>query len=220
MNRLGASAAWWGFFLVGWAALWLVDATVVARLSPMVFAIFFGVAGGGFAVMFARDAGSWWAAIPAGALIGLGALIAFVVSTTAPDVWGASILLAGSGVGFGAVFVRRRDQPWTLIPAGALISVAIIVASVPFAGRGEMIGVVVLGSMAALLVVLALVPIRGRRMLWPLVPAAILGVIAGFLAADAEEALEPFNWVLPAALLVVGIAVLILSRRGTDRQNP
>lgn len=184
-------------------------------------AIFFALAGIGFAVDFARDAGSWWAAIPAGSLLGLGALIAFVESTTAPDEWGASMLLAGSGLGFVAVYFRIRDHWWALIPAGLLLGVAIIVASVPIVDREEGIAVVVLGLMAAILVALALIPIRGRRMLWPLIPAGVLGVVAGFLARDAAEVLEPFNWVSPAALLVVGLVVVFrtLSGRGSRRQG-
>lgn len=219
MNRFSASGLWWGGLLVVGGALWLADATDVFNISPLVVAIFFALAGIGFAVDFARDSDSWWAAIPAGTLLGLGALIAFVESTTAPDEWGASMLLAGSGLGFLAVYLRLRDHWWALIPAGGLVSVAIIVASVPIVERGEGIAAVVLVIMAAILVALALVPIRGRRMWWPLVPAGILGVVAAFLALDAAQALEPYNWVSPAVLLVIGLFVVFrtLSGRGAGR---
>lgn len=217
-SRLSSSGLWWGGLLVVGGALWLADAADVFSISPLVVAAFFALAGIGFAVDFARDSGSGWAAIPAGALIGLGALIAFVESTTAPDEWGASMLLAGSGLGFLAVYLRQRDHWWALIPAGALATVAVIVAAVPIVGRGEGIAVVVLGIMAAILVGLALIPIRGKRMWWPLVPAGILGVVAGFLARDAAEALEPFNWVTPAVLLLIGLFFVIrtLTGRGAD----
>ena len=219
MNSNGASGLWWGLLLIGGGALWLADATDVVAVSPFVVAIFFALAGFGFAVEFARDSRRWWAAIPAGALLGLGALITFVEGTTAPDAWGASILLASSGLGFVAVYLRTRGRWWALIPAVLLLSVAVIVASVSIVDRGEGIAVVVLGIIAALLVALALVPIRGRRMVWPLVPAAILGVVAGFLANDAAEALEPYTWVSPAALLVVGVVVVFrtLSGRGAGQ---
>jgi hypothetical protein len=222
MNRIGATGLWWGLLLVGGGALWLADATRVVSVSPVVVAIFFALAGIGFAVDFARDSRSWWAAIPAGALLGLGALVAFVEVATAPAEWGASVLLAATGLGFAAVYLRNRDLWWALIPAGLLLSVAIIVASTPIVGRGEGIAVVVLGLMAAILVALAFVPMRGRRMLWLLVPAGMLGVVAAFLARGAAEALEPFNWVSPAALLVVGVVVLFraLSGREAGRQGP
>ena len=222
MNRIGSTGLWWGFLLAGGGALWLADATGVVSVSAVVVAIFFALAGIGFAVDFARDSHSWWAAIPAGALLGLGALVAFVEVTAAPDAWGASMLLAGSGLGFAAVYLRNRDHWWALVPAGLLLSVAIIVASTPIVGPGEGVAVVVLGVIAAILVALAFIPIRGRRMLWLLVPAGMLGVVAGFLARGAAEALEPFNWVSPAALLVVGVVVVFraLSGRGAGHQGP
>lgn len=216
MNRIGANGLWWGLLMVGGGALWLVDATGVVNVSPIVAAIFFALAGIGFAVDFARDPHNGWAAIPAGALIGLGALIAFVELTTAPDEWGAAMLLAGSGLGFAAVYFRMRDHWWALVPAGLLLSVAIVVASVPLVDRQQDIAVIVLGIIAAALVALALIPIRGRRMIWPLIPAGTVGVVAGFLAAGKAEVLEPFNWVSPAVLLVVGLAIAF--RALSDRQ--
>lgn len=218
-NRVASSGLWWGGLLIVAGALWLADATGVLTVSPLIVALIFALAGIGFAIDAARDSNSWWAAIPAGALIGLGALIAFVEGTSAADEWGAAILLASSGIGFLAVYLRAREHWWALIPAGVLLSVAIIVASVPIVDSGTGIAVVVLGIMAAMLVVVALVPIRGRRMWWPLVPAGILAVVAAFLARGEIEALEPFNWVVPSALLVMGLFVVLrtLSGRGAGR---
>jgi hypothetical protein len=222
MNRARTSALWWGFLLIGGGALWLADATGFFAISPIVVAIFFALAGIGFGIDFARDAGSWWAAIPAGALLGLGALIAFVEGATAPGEWGAAMLLAGTGFGFVAVYVRIRDQWWALIPGGLLLSAAIIVAVVPIVDRGEGIAAIVLGIMVVMLVALALVPIRGRRMLWLLIPAGMLGVVGALLARDKAAVLEPFNWVSPAALLVVGLVIVLrtASGRGAGRQGP
>jgi hypothetical protein len=219
MNPSRGTGLWWGVLLIGAGALWLADATGAVVVSPFVVAAFFALAGAGFAYDFARDAHSWWAAIPAGALLGLGALIAFVEGTSGAGAWGAAMLLAGTGLGFIAIYARTRDHWWALIPGGILLSVALIVASVQIVGPGEGIAVVVLGIMAAVLVVLAFAPIRGRRMLWLLIPAGILGVVAAFLARDAAELLEPFNWVTPALVLVVGLVIVFrtLSGRGSGR---
>ena len=221
LKPFNATALWWGVLLIVSGAFWLADATRVISVPPVVVGIFFALAGLGFAVDFAREPRSWWAAIPAGALLGLGTLIAFVEGTTAPDEWGASILLGGTGLGFLAVYLRNRVHWWAIIPGGLLLVVAIIVGIVPIVDRGEGIAVVVLGIIAAILVGLALVPIRGKRMLWLIVPAAILAIVAGFLAFDAVEVLEPFNWVSPAALLLIGLYVVVrnLSGRGSGRQG-
>ena len=66
MYRFGSSALWWGLLLVGGGALWLSDVTGVVTVSPFVVAIFFALAGLGFAVDFARDPRTWWESIPAG----------------------------------------------------------------------------------------------------------------------------------------------------------
>jgi hypothetical protein len=201
--------------------LWLLEVTHVISVHPFVVATFFILAGIGFGIDFTRHEESWWAALPAGALLGLGALIAFVEGTNAQGEWGAAILLASAGIGFGAVYVRSRARWWTLIPAGLLLGVSIIVAFVPIVKGGPSVAVIVLGILAAALVAFALVPIRGRRMLWALVPAAIFGVVAGFLARGQEKLLEPFNWVAPVALLVIGLAVAArtLIGRGADRSG-
>jgi hypothetical protein len=209
MTRYRANNVWWGVLLIAGGALWLADATGVVRVSPFVVAAFFALAGIGFGYVVARDPGSWWAAIPAGALVGLGALIAFVEGTSGVDEWGAAMLLAATGIGFLTVYLRDHDHWWALIPGGLLVAVAIIVGSIPLVSGGQGIAVVVLGLMAAFLVALALVPVRGRRMVWPLVPAGVLAIVAGFLARDAADVLEPFNWVPAASLLVVGLIVVI-----------
>jgi hypothetical protein len=219
MNRFGTSGLWWGLLLVVGGVLWLLEVTDTISVHPFVVATFFSLAGLGFATDFVRHDGSWWAAMPAGALLGLGALIAFVEGTGAAGEWGAAILLASTGAGFGAVYFRSRSHWWALIPAGMLVAVAVIVASVPVVKGGPGIAVIVLGILAAALVAFALIPIRGRRMLWALVPAAILGIVAGFLAQGQEKVLEPFNWVTPAALLIVGLVVVARTwiGRGADR---
>src|SRR6478672_10149616 len=174
MNRYGSSGLWWGLLLVVGGVLWLLEVTHVIGVHPFVVATFFILAGIGFGIDFIRHESSWWAAMPAGALLGLGALIAFVEGTNAAGEWGAAILLASTGVGFGAVSFRSRAHWWTLIPAGLLVVVSVIVASVPVVKGGPGVAVIVLGILAAALVAFALIPIRGRRMLWALAPAAIL----------------------------------------------
>jgi hypothetical protein len=221
-STFSTSGLWWGALLVAAGVLWLVDAAGPVNVPALVVASLFAVAGIGFAVDFALHPTSWWAAIPAGALIGLGALIALVTSTTAADEWGASMLLGGTGLGFAAVSLRHRTQWWALVPAAVLFGVAIIVGYVPIMKRGEDIAVVVLAILAVACIALALIPIRGRRMLWALIPAGVLLVVAGFLTQNAIEVLEPYNWVSAAALLVVGLLVVVrsLSRRGPGRQGP
>lgn len=208
-----------GFLLIVGGGLWLAHTTGVFVVEPVVTAIVFGLAGIGFAYDYVRSAGNWWAAIPAGALLGMSALIGVVEGTPAPGEWGASTLLAGSGLGFTAAYLRTREHAWALVPAALLFVVAFIVGFVPVLGRGTAIGAGVVGILAAAVAVLAFLPLNGVRNIWLLVPAAILGVVAGFLAVDAAEVLEPFNWVSPLAVLLIGLVLVARTGagRGADR---
>jgi len=206
-NRIGRTGFWWGFLLIAGGGLWLGD-TAGLDISPVAFVAVFGLAGTGFAVEFARDAGTWWAAMVAGPLLGLAALIAVVEYASAPGPWGAAILLAGSALGFAAVYVRARDHSWVLAPAGLLVGVSVIVAAVPVVQPREGIPAVVLGIIAVALAAAGLVPIQGRRLIWPLIPAGVVVVVAWFIARGETRALEPFNWISAAAIIVLGLVVV------------
>jgi hypothetical protein len=214
-GNVSFSGLWWGFLLLVGGSLWLVHTAGIFRVEPAVTAVVFGIAGAGFAYDYLRSARNWWSAIPAGAFLGISALIAVVEATPAPGEWGASTLLAATGLGFAAAYLRTREHTWALIPAALLFVVAFIVAFVPILVRGTAIGAGVVGMVAAALAVFAFVPVKGARMLWLLVPAAIMAVVAGFLAVDATEVLEPFNWVTPFAVLVIGL--LLVVRTGAGR---
>lgn len=205
---------WWGVLLLVGGALWLGHTTGMFRVDPAVTAIVFAIAGAGFAYAYLRSPINWWAAIPAGACLGVAALIAVVEGLSVRGEWGASILLAGTGLGFGAAAVRDRLRSWVFVPAAVMFAVALIVAIVPLADRGTAIAAAVVGFLALAVAALALVPVKGTRMIWLLMPAAVLAVVAGFLAIDATAVLEPYNWMSPLAVVVFGVLVVIQTRSG------
>lgn len=57
----------------------------------------------------------------------------------------------------------------------------------------------------------------GRRMLWPLIPAAVLGLVGGALLAGQSglQFLEATNQAWPLVLIAIGLFIL-LRRRGTN----
>ena len=56
--------------------------------------------------------------------------LAAVITTTqlTNGAWGASFLFLFMGGGFAAVFLRERTNWWALIPAGVMLTLAVIVA--------------------------------------------------------------------------------------------
>ena len=209
---------WWGIALLALGVIWLLDATDVLRLGGAWVGLVFAAGGIAFAVLFARSDGNWWAAIPAGALIGLGGLIAFVEGTAAPDEYGASILMGAIGLGFAAVYLRARQHWWALIPMGVLLTLAVMIAFVPTGDEDRVLPAILFAGIALTFGLLALIPIDGRRMAWPWIPAAILAVFAGFFALDAVQLLETMEWLWPAGLVVVGL--VLVWRNFASRSDP
>jgi hypothetical protein len=186
-RRQGVDTAglWWGVLLTVAGALWLGDMSDAFPLPPAVVGAVFAAAGIGFALEAGRSPRRWWAAIPAGALLGLGALITLVDQLSVRGEWGASMLLAGTGLGFVAAYVRARGQSWAVALGVLLLAAALIVGLVAIAGQPTPTGA-------------------------PVGP--------GFLPGDLTEVLKPFNWVLPLAVLVVGLVLVVrkLTARSTD----
>ena len=182
------ASAWWGVLLTVAGALWLGDMSGVLPLPPAAVAAVFAAAGLGFAMDAYGNSGRWWAAIPAGALLGLGALIALVDQLSVRGEWGAAVLLTGAGLGFVAAFVRARSQVWAVAIGVLLLAVALIVALVAILGQPN--------------------PSDG-----PVSP--------GILPSGLAKSLEPFNWVVPVVVLVIGLVVVVrtMTGRGSDRPH-
>ncbi|HET6380783.1 MAG TPA: hypothetical protein VFH63_07070 [candidate division Zixibacteria bacterium] len=199
---------WWGIVLLAAGVLWLLDATKVLALGGTWVGLVFVIGGLAFASLYARDEGGWWAAIPAGVLIGIGALIAFVETTDAPDEYGPSMLLGAMGLGFAAVYLRERRHWWALIPAGVLLSVGLMVGLVPVFGDDEYLVAVLFGGLAATFALLALVDVGDRRMRWPVIPAVGLALFAAVFAVGAADLLERLEWLVPAGMVVAGLLIV------------
>ena len=70
------SSVFWGVLMVVAGGLLLLEALDALAVGGLIWSALFGVAGVGFAYVFYRGRENWWAAIPAGALLGLAAFVA------------------------------------------------------------------------------------------------------------------------------------------------
>ena len=218
MSDRGEGATLFGVLLVIVGGLWLLEAANVVRLTPGWVALLFAVPGLAFAWAFASSRDRWWAAIPAGALLGLAGLIGSTQLSWLPtEAWSASLLLGGIGLGFVAVSLRTPERWWAVIPAGVLLSLAVFIGLAP--GLDPMLAVAVLMfGMAGTFVLVALLPPETGRMRWPLVPAVVLGALGTMFAFGATDLLQRMEWIWPVAVIGVGL-VLLLRTRG-ERYQP
>jgi hypothetical protein len=208
------SSVFWGVLMMVAGAVLLLEALGVLAAGGLIWSGLFGVAGLGFGYVFFRSHENWWTAIPAGALLGLAALVAWgELAPHIADKWGGSLFLGALGAGFWAVYLRGWQRWWAIIPGGALFTLALVAGLAPVAGELAISAVFFLG-LALTFALLALVPTAEGRMRWPIIPAGVLAILSMLVGIGAERTL---NYVWPAALVASGL-YLILRALGFRRK--
>lgn len=203
------SSVFWGVLLIIAGGLLLLEALGGLAVGGLIWSVLFAAAGLGFVYVFSRSRENWWAAIPAGALLGLGALGAWgEFAPDSADNWGGSLFLGALGAGFWAVYLRGRENWWAIIPGGVLLTLALLAVVPTDEGAYFFFG------LALTFALLALAPTERRRMRWPIIPAGALGVLGVLVAIGADGAL---NYVWPVALVLGGL-YLILRAYGSGRR--
>lgn len=163
-----------GLALILLGGLFLLETVgVVPAFSAVVWALVFAGASVFFAATFVVSGKHHWGwLIPASVTGGLAAVIA--LSTTAIDgVWLGALFMASVSAPFWLIYLlNRQEHWWALIPAYATAVVtAIILVSEQWAG--ELIGTLVMWSIA---LPFFFVYVRNREHWWALIPG---GVMAG-----------------------------------------
>ena len=118
-------------------------------------------------------------------------------------------------MGFLALYLASYERWWTLIPAGALLTLG-VVAVLSSTLEDTAIAVVLFLGFALTFTLLAVLPTGEGRMRWSLIPAtflALVGVLVGIGAAGA------LNYVWPAALILGGV-YLIYHAFGSGHRPP
>lgn len=185
-----------GIVRADWAGLW---------------ALVFLAAGVAFLLVLLGGTQYWWAAIPGFTLIGLGMLIG--LDLVAPGVtvsWGGSIFLGMIGVGFLTVYLMSRANWWAIIPAGVMLTLAVVAAFDQMAPGGEAGAVFFLGLALTFGLVYLLPGSSGQRMTWALIPASVMLVLAAMVSL-ATTGIANYLW--PALLILAGVYLLYRNAR-------
>jgi len=214
MTDRNEGATLMGVLLVIVGGLWLLDAANLVRLTTGWVALLLAVPGLVFGWAFVRSPNRWWAAIPAGALLGLAGLVGSAQASWMPTgAWSASLLLGGISLGFVAVSLRTPERWWAVIPAGVLLTLAVFIAMAP--GFDPMFALAALMyGFALTFVVVAAFPPESGRMRRPLVPAVVLGALGTIFAIGATDLLQAMQWFWPVTLIAVGLVLMLRTRGG------
>ena len=202
-----------GIVLMAVGGLWLLDLLGILNTAVFLPQLIFAGVGLLFGSLFVRGREYWWAAIPGSVFLGLAAVI--TATQFSGGERGAAYLFLFMGAGFAAVYLRVRAHWWALIPCGVMFTLAAIVALPPEL-QGTPVAAVLFLGLAATFGVLSLVRVQlpgPGRMRWPLIPAAILGVLGLVFALQAVAPLLAVDFALPAAMMLAGIALLVYAYR-------
>jgi hypothetical protein len=196
----------WGALLVYTGVLMLLESINSIQVSPWLWVALFLTGGVAFVGGYLeRPAARWWAPIPAGAMLGLAAMIVWNhLGDGPPDRWGTTLFFAGIALGFLAVRAASSARWWAILPAGLALTLSLFIGLTSTISQPAAMAVFFLG-IAATFAALALEPAFGRGPLrWPLLPAIVAAVLAAFFAFDAARRLEAFDVVWPLVLIAGG----------------
>ena len=214
MKRFEATVAWGILLIAGGVLFLLQNLGMLGSGMALLWALLFAGAGAVFLYVFLKDRANWWAVIPGCVLLSLGALIG--LQELAPAVGsslGGALFLGAISLSFWLVYFTRREYWWAVIPAGVLLTLALITVIDSAPGALDAGGVLFLG-LGLTFGLVSFLPHPEGRMRWALIPAAVL-LIMGVLVSAASASL--LNYIWPAALVLAGLYLVfrsLMSRRG------
>lgn len=200
MKKILTSKVFWGLMLVVGGLILLLESIGLLEGSDIFWIALLGITGILFLVALATNRGAWWAAIPGICLLGIALGIGLAVYTDVPGGIIGAVILGGIGLSFVLVYLLQRSYWWALIPAGVLLTLA-IVAGIDDGENGLLSGAIFFAGLGITFALVALLPNQTGRLTWAWIPAGILLLLAVLVIANIGEY---FNYIWPVALILGG----------------
>lgn len=204
-----------GLFLIGAGTLFLLQNLRIIRLGgvgDLFVAAFFGLGALAFLAVFLANREHWWSLIPAGALFGIGGLIAMDwLLPSAASALGGSFFLGSLSLPFWLIFATHRKHWWAIIPGGILLTLA-AVAGADTLFDSNFGGVLFFLGLSATFGALYVLPSAKDKAhtRWALIPAIFcLGM--AFVVAASLSTLAGAIW--PLGLILLGLYLLLVRPR-------
>lgn len=198
-----------GVLLVVAGAVFLLQQLLDIPVGGLFIALLFVLAGCVFLYFLLKDRQKWWLVIPGFTLIGIGGIIA--MDKLFPNLagrFGGAFFLAMIALSFLVVYLLKPSQWWPIIPAGVLITLA-LVAGLELNGMASG-GLLFLG-IGSTFTVLGLMPV-GKAEKWPWIPAGICLLLGLILFASSGALMgSAAGWVFALVLIAAGAYFVIRS---------
>ena len=158
------------------------------------------------AFYFSTHREQFWPLIPGITLLGLAILILSEKIGLQGQI-GAVLFMLFIGLSFLAVYVFHREHWWAIIPAGVVGSVSLVI----FFGDILGVGLMFLGMGATFIALYFVLAPTEEKHWWPLIPGGILAFM-GLLFLFFQRG-EFGNFILPIALIIIGVILIINSKK-------
>lgn len=211
-----------GLVVVAAGVLLLVEAATSGEVSGLYWTGLLAVGSAAFWFAFFTHRSWWWAAIPAGALLGASLSEVVELAVARGEQWTGTAFLAALGTGFLAIYLKDHRRWWAVIPGGALVTLA-IVARVTDEVGGNTTGAVLLFGLAITFLLVAVLPGGRSRRWWAGIVAAALSAIALVVVLQAADMVIVLTYVWPLAVMGGGGYLLwtaLRHRRAEDHPTP
>lgn len=155
-------------------------------------------------VYFSTRHEQFWPLIPGIILLGL-AILVLSERIGVGGQTGAGLFMLFIGLSFLAVYVFHREHWWAIIPAGMVGSVSLVILF----GNVIGVGLMFLGMGATFIALYFILAPTEERHWWPLIPGGILAFMGSLFLLF--QPWEFRNFILPLALIIIGIILVINS---------
>lgn len=197
-----SSPVLWGLLFIFGGVLFLLENLGVFQASGVFWGIVLALGGLFFLSMYGGIKANWWAIIPGITLLGVAVLIILAELVPAfDDDLGGVIVLGAIGIAFLVIYFMNRSYWWSIIPAGVMFSISLMILVETLNTELDEGGIILLG-IGVTFAILAVLPGLQFEMRWAWIPAIVLGLIGILIMASS---MEMFNYIFPTALILVGL---------------
>jgi hypothetical protein len=214
----GNSGRLWGLQIVLGAlvlaagVLLLLDTVFPGQIPAVAWSVLLLAGSAAFGYAFFSSPSWWWAAIPAGALLGAAAAPIMELDPLGSGQWTEVPFLAALSLGFWAVYLKDHRRWWAVIPGGVLLTLA-VVTGVTDAVGATITGAIFLFGLSATFVLVAVLPTGRSRHRWAWIAAGVLAAVGFVVLLQSAQLLVVLAYAWPIAVIAGGASLLLIAWR-------
>jgi hypothetical protein len=199
--KLLRSRILWGILLVAGGIALLLENLEILRIGGLIWGVVLGIGGVIFLSVYFENRINWWSLIPGVSLLACGfATLLRFISPSLSEIVGGSIVLGGIGLSFVLVYLVNRENWWAIIPAGVLVTLAVV--SIIDAGHYDVdTGGIFFIGVGLTFILVAILPTPVGQMRWAFIPALIMLVMGTLISSQRQDILL---YVWPILIILVG----------------